>query len=82
MGQPSLQVAKTTRGPRVVRALRAGQDYNSLGEAFCFALRGIECEKASLPVELRRSKTTLLNFIIMLLLLHSYKRPCTNKKLL
>ena len=42
IGQPSLQAAKTMRGPRVVRALRAQRDYNSHREAFCLTLRGIE----------------------------------------
>ena len=34
IGQPSLQAVKTTRGPRVVRALCAQRDYNSHREAF------------------------------------------------
>ena len=64
IGQPSLQAAKTMRGPRVVRALRAQRDYNSHREAFGPAFRGIERE-------MRRSKMTLLKFPIMLLLLNS-----------
>ena len=75
IGQPSLQAAKTMRGPRVVRALRAQRDYNSHREAFGPALRGVERE-------MRRSKMTLLKIPIMLLSLHSYKRPLYRYKFL
>ena len=65
-GHPSLQAAKTTRSPRVVRALRAQLLITLTARTFaslCEELKG----KCLLGVDVRRSKMTLLKFPIMLI---------------
>lgn len=70
IGQPILKAAKTTRGPRVVHALRARNEIITL-TARPFASLCEELKGKYLLVDVRRSNVTLLKFPIMLLLLNS-----------